>query len=35
MTRTDYRLFAALALSTLLHLLAVVPGLLPQAASPP
>ncbi len=35
MIRTDYRLFAALALSTLLHLLAVVPGLLPQAASPP
>ena len=35
MTRTDYRLFAALALSTLLHLLAVVPGLLPQAASAP
>ena len=35
MIRTDYRLFAALALSTLLHLLAVVPALLPQAASSP
>jgi len=35
MTRTDYRLFAALALSLSLHLLPFLPGTFSQSSAPP